>query len=198
MADSTPNNESIAEAIPKALGEYLLTKVPALREWYDEFPSAHRTIRTPSISIFVSTPLNFTPQASPNIIKKPEDSEIVDSKATVKVVVGQYDATLQLDLWTGSKEERDDLVDALFNALNPNVFSMGLVLEMPDYFNCLCDFLYDNHNYEDNEISSQTDEWRAQFDILISCKAVRESEEFIIEETDLQIQPSPLGSREPL
>lgn len=198
MSDSTPTNEGISEIVPKTLGDYLLTAVPALKRFNDEFPTGNVEFRLPMVSIFGNSPLDFVPQANPIPIEDP--SPIVPPtlpgetqiKPAVQWVVGQYDGTIQLDLWAGDKEERDDLTDALFNALNPTIKPMGLTLQMTDYFNVLCDYLYVSHNFEDTEVSSQTGEWRTKFELLVTCKAVREREEFIIEQSDLDLETSDL------
>ena len=201
MSDSTNRNESITEVLPKALGQYLLDEVDALREYYEEFPAPNRTINLPSISLFLG-PLEFTPQAEPNLVKAPAaiDPPTPDggtqNRPRVKWIVGQYDATLQLDLWTGSKEERDDLTDALFNALNPNIKS-GLTLELDEYFNVLCDYLYVGSVFEDSEISAQTDQWRTKFDILVTCKAVRERKEYVIEQSEVVVETSTTNQSDP-
>jgi hypothetical protein len=181
VADST-DNESIIEVVPKVLGQYLLDNVQGLREYYEEFPSAHERIRTPSVSIIAAT-TDFRPMAAPY---KLEQGNIVRSQSTVQYVVGFYDFSLQVDLWTGSKEERADIFDAMFNALNPEITPMGLVLEMEEYFNQLCDYTYTGHNMGDSEERSQRDEWRVTLTVLASCKAIRDKKQFIIEDIELQ------------
>jgi len=164
--------------------------VKAVKEFHDEFPTANRRLQLPAVSIFAD--LDFTPQANPIPVKKPDPGEPVNSKFITQWRVGDYDGIVQLDLWAGDKEERDDLTDALFNALNPNIKPMGLTLQMNEYFNVLCDYLYVGHKFEDTEISSQTGEWRTKFEILVTCKAVREREEFIIESTELDLETANL------
>lgn len=203
MADTTPTNEGISEIIPFTLGKYLVDTIRDLVAFYDEFPSGNRTLQLPSVSIFANTDLVFTPQANPSVVKDPipvDPPTLSGEKQTpqpIQWMVGQYDGTLQLDLWAGNKEERDDLTDALFNALNPTIKPMGLTLPMAEYFGVLCDFLYVGHNFEDTEGSSQTDEWRTKFEILVTCKAVREREEFIIEDSELQLETSTTNTDDP-
>ena len=182
MADSTDKNESFTEVVPKALGEYLLENVDGLREYYDQFPSSNMTLRTPSVSILMQSP-EFTPRAEIYPVEALDPANISNNKAQINYVVGEYDAKIQMDLWTGNKEERDDLTDALFNALNPDIEPMGLRLTLEEYFGCIAEMLYVRHNFEDNEITSQTDEWRTTFEILVACKAVRTKKEFIITTT---------------
>jgi len=182
VADLTDNNEGITEVIPKALGEYLLGAVDPLDEYYDQFPASNMTLRTPSVSILMQAP-EFSPSLNPYPVNPVDPADIVNSKSNLNYVVGEYDAKIQMDLWTGNKEERDDLTDALFNALNPDVTPMGLRLVLEEYFGCIASFLYVGHNFEDSEITSQTDEWRTTFELLVTCKAVRTKKEFIIETT---------------
>lgn len=183
MADNT-SNESVTEVVPKVLGTYLKDNVSALREWYDEFPSSNRRMDMPSVSIFAKSP-EFKPSAHPHLLNPVDPGDIVNSKANTLWVVGDYDFSLQMDLWAGSKEELDDLYDALFNALNPSITPMGLTLPMEEYYNQLCSYLYVKHSREASEIASQTDEWRITFDILATCQVIRNSKEFIIESTEL-------------
>lgn len=181
MADNT-SNESVTEIIPKVLGTYLLEAVDALEEFYDEFPNHNQRIDMPSVSIFAKAP-EFKPMATPYRLNPVTD--ITNSKSDILWVVGDYDFDLQLDLWAGSKEELDDVFDALFNALNPSIRPMGLTLPMEEYYGILCSYLYTGHNREASSITAQTDEWRITFNILVTCQAIRNSKEFIIEQTEL-------------
>lgn len=182
MADSTTSNESISEIVPKVLGDYLLKNVSGLKEFYDEWPNASVKLKMPSVSVLV-TRMDFKATSNPYKTKVVELADIVANKAKVKWVVGDYEMPIQLDIWAGSKEERDDLFDAVFNALNPRISPMGLVLKMDEYFGCLCDYLYVGHEFADNEERSQKDEWRVTLSILATCKAIRDRKEFIITDT---------------
>ena len=180
MADTT-NNESISEIVPKTLGKHLVGSVSSLREYYQEFPSANRKLRMPSISVFVSSaPFRAI---TPYLKKEVTPADITNSKANVLWVVGIYDFTMQVDLWARTKEERDDLTDQLFNALNPNINPMGVVLPMEEYFGQLCDYVYNGHETNDSEERSQRDEWRMTFNVLATCRAIRTEKAFIIEQT---------------
>jgi hypothetical protein len=179
VSDSTSNNESITEVVPKVLGEYLLNNVSGLREFYDEWPNASIKLKMPSVSI-ISTRMDFRPTSVPYKDKDIQPAEIVANKAKVLWVVGDYDITIQLDIWAGSKEERDDMFDATFNALNPRINPMGITLKMDEYFGSLCDYLYVGHSFSDSEDRSQRDEWRASLSLLATCKAIRDRKEFII------------------
>jgi hypothetical protein len=181
VADTT-QNESITEAVPTVLGKYLVDEVNSLREYYPEFPAPNMTLEMPSVSIFAPSP-EFRPLTP--YLKKPVDpAEIVNHKAPVQWVVGIYDFNLQLDLWARSKEERDDMFDQLFNALNPDIQPMGLRLQMEEYFGQLCEYVYNGHEVSDSEERSQRDEWRLTLNVLATCKAIRTRKEFISTDVD--------------
>lgn len=181
--DSTSKNESITEIVPYSLGKYLKDKVPGIKEFYDEFPNASVSFKMPSVSVICKN-TEFVPTAVPYKTRPVADGDILSNKASVLWVVGDYNFTIQLDLWTGSKEERDDLYDAVFNWLNPRISPMGLTLIMDEYFGSLCDYLYVGHTFSDSEESSQKDEWRATLNVLATCKALRDRKEFIITDPD--------------
>ena len=182
MADNTTSNESVTEIVPKVLGEYLKSNVSGIREYYDEFPNASMSMRTPSVSVITKS-YEFSPEMNPYKTKAVDPGDIVANKAKVLYVVGDYEVGIQLDIWCGSKEERDDYFDAVFNALNPLISPMGLTLNMDEYFGCLCDYLYVGHEFADSEERSQRDEWRATLSLLATCKAIRDRKEFIITDT---------------
>ena len=154
------------------------------------------------VSILFNNP-EFIPEAVPYPVNPPTpvDPPTVlgetQKKPRVKWVVGQYESSMQLDLWARNKEERDDLTDAIFNALNPNITPMGLTLELQEYFGVLADFLYTGHNFEDTEVASQTDEWRTIMTVLFTCKAVRERKEFIIEDSQLDLETATVSEDDP-
>lgn len=191
MSDSTSNNESITEIVPKVLAAYLLKNVQGLKQAFDEFPASTQKIDMPSVSVFASSNAQFRP-LMPYIIPV-DPAKIVNSKAKVRWVVGIYDFNLQLDLWARNKEERDDVFDSLFNALNPTISPMGLVLPMEEYFNQLCDYLYVGHTFQDSEVRAQRDEWRVTLNLVVTCKAVRERSEFIIETTQTAAEIEQVG-----
>jgi len=182
VADNTTKNESISEVVPYQLGKYLKDNVPGVKEFYDEFPNASQSFKMPSVSVIIKN-TDFAPQATPYPAAQIGPGDITNNKANLLYVVGDWDFTIQLDLWAGSKEERDDFFDATFNALNPKISPMGLTLELSEYFGTLCDYLYVGHSFSDSEESSQKDEWRATLNVVATCKALRDRKEFIITDT---------------
>lgn len=185
MADETPDNESLTEILPRAIGEWLKSQVPMLKEYFEEWPEPNLQMDMPSAAITLGTP-EFRPLAPYYI--KPEAGEITDHAATIKWVTGIYDFKIKIDLWAKNKEERDDLFDAVFNALNPNISPMGLVLPLADYFNQLCELVYVGHTLGDTEEQAQRSEWRMTLDVLGTCKSIRTRKEFVIETTEINAQ----------
>jgi len=191
--DSTSRNESLTEVIPKALGQYLLANVEGLKEFYAEFPAAHRQFLTPSVSIIVSSdefrPLAHKESQTPTFAPAPPTPDGVNQvEQRVNWVIGIQDYTLQVDVWARNKEERDDLVDSVFNALNPDVRVSGLRLELDEYFDQICDYLYISRRNNDGAERAQEDEWRSTMELLATCKTVQTRKEFVIEKTDLDVQ----------
>lgn len=178
MADTTAN-ESITEIVATRLGEHLLSSISSLKDFYPEWPSPNIRLDLPAVTIFNPTPdfqnLSPYPKALPDL------GAPVNSQSDIEWVVGLWNFSLQVDLWTKNKESRDDLFDQLFNALNPEIQPMGLRLTMPKYFNQICDYLYIGHTLGDSESASQTGEWRISLNVEASCKAIRLRKEFIIE-----------------
>lgn len=181
MGDLTTTNESYPEILVSTLGEYLLDNVKTLRQFYPEFPGGQERLDHPAVTILASDPGFRALMPYPKVRKAVTP---INSKNETQWVVGIYDATIQLDLWARSKEERDDTFDAIFNALNPNISPMGLNLVLGDYFTQLCNYLYVGHTIGDAEAAAQRDEWRVTFNLETTCKAIRVREEFIME--DLQ------------
>lgn len=192
MSDES-THESITEALPYHLGEYLLAQVPDLKDFLDEWPQSNEDIDMPCVSV-TTGPQVFRPLSPYRI--KPSLADIADSKAPVKWVVGIYDIPVQVDVWGRNKEERDDIFDAVFNALNPTISPMGLVLSLPDYHNQLCDLVATGHEHMDTAERSDRDEWRTMLKLNATCKAIRVREEFVIESTEITVQT--LNTVEPI
>lgn len=192
-ADASEDNESITEALPYHIGEYLMANVPGLKEYFEEWPEPNLQMDMPSVAITLGNP-EFRPLAPYYL--KPTAEEIADSQAIVKWVTGIWDFKIALNLWAQNKEQRDDMFDAIYNALNPRIDPMGLDLELPNYFNQLCGLVYVGHTLGDTQEQAQRDEWRVTFNLLATCKAIRIRKEFVIETIETQVEP--LNTVEPI
>lgn len=178
MADLT-SIEHIGESVVKQLGIYLKDEIRYLKKVLDEFPSDNRRLEYPSISI-ITTDTRFRSMA-PYISETTAPD--VNHKILVKYVVGFYDIDLQLDLWARNKEERNDIFNLLFNALNPNINPMGVSLQLTDYYDQYCQYDFIGSSIEDNEQQAQRREWRIKIDILTNAKALLVKEKYAM--TDL-------------
>ena len=199
--DSTSKNEELSEVIPKALGKYLLENVEGLKEYYDEFPAAHRNFVTPSVSIIVSSdsfrPLAVKQPIKPTVAPDPATPDgFTQKKQQVNWVVGIEDFRVQIDIWARNKEERDDLVGSVFNAMNPEISPSGLRLKLDEYFDQICDYLLVSRKNGDSEAAAQTDEWRSTWEALATCKTVQTAKEFVIEKPSVIVEP--LNTDEPI
>ena len=83
----------------------------------------------------------------------------------------------------------------MFNALNPNISPMGLVLALEEYNNQLCDIVMTGHEHGDSKDRSERDDWRTTLKLLATCKAVRIRKDFVIEDTEITVET--LNTSEP-
>jgi hypothetical protein len=157
----------------KALKSYLETAMPDLKEVLDEWPEANEQLEYPALSMMQGNP-QYT-NMFPEFLAK---TDLDDDKLTTSDwVVGMWDWKVQLDLWCGSKTERNDLSDKLFQALNPDVVNPdgvknGLGLQLADYYNIWARFDIADQRIEDSEVESQRREWRIQFTLLANVRQV--------------------------
>lgn len=175
--------ESVTKEVLEALGAFLDDAIPDLRQILYDFPESNRNLQYPSASIFVvgSELQNLHPYVF-------SQGSVSNSKADVKWVIGQYDWSIQLDLWERTKEERHDLYEKLILAFNQTPPNTGVHLPLENYHNVVCSYTITNYSIEDSEASSQRKEWRATVDIVANCKAVVEKSEFIIEESEVTLE----------
>jgi len=60
---------------------------------------------------------------------------------------------------------------------------------MEQYHGIICRYDFEDLNFDDdNEVSSQTKEWRVKIDLLALCKAIHTREEFAILDTEIDDQ----------
>jgi len=180
-------NESITKEVLKHLADHLKKEMPELRQILLDFPEANKSLVYPSVSLFVQAP-EYTPEMNPYLHNFVDISQPMAPKHKVRYVSGEYDWKIQADIWCQYKEERHRLYDQFYKAFNSQFPTLGLTLEMKDYFEVLCRYDMIGFNYgDDGELSSQTKEWRVKIDIIGHCKAIIERTESIIETTELDV-----------
>ena len=144
--------------------------MPTLENVNYEFPSANIPLVFPSITITYQGDVSYMPQLNPSVYSS---GAIADHKADTLYIVGQYDGSLQLDMWCKNKEQRNDMYQEFYKAFNPNFPSrMNLSLNLTDYYNIKCNYDLTSFSKEDSEVSSQTREWRTRISVLVNCNAL--------------------------
>lgn len=179
----TPSNRVAVKTLAKYLQEQL-PDVKILEEWPD--PKTEMTL--PCISILtVGTPVYS--HRFPVIHKKVDDEENPVNK-TVVYIVGQYDAKVQVDLWTDYKGRRDELYERVMDAFSRQFIDFdlatGLSLELVDYHETFARYDQVGYTYMDSADNSQRAEWRAKIDIEVNYPKLVEKSESIMEEITLK------------
>jgi hypothetical protein len=171
-------------ALVYELAEYLKTALPELEDVKTEFPTANDELNYPCITITAGNP-GYVP-LDPYLF---EQGETLNHRTLAKYVIGEYDATLQLDLWTGSKPERAALRERLNLALNPRAHEgfTGLGLMLKQYHNSWANLSSDGVGIADAEASSQRGEWRATINVLANCRAISVADQPVIETTEVTV-----------
>jgi hypothetical protein len=159
----------------RGLQKYLEQEMTELNSVYDEFPNHNEKMVLPCASVItVGTPT--LTNLMPYTLKKEVDPDNADNDL-VYDVIGQYDARIQLDLWTEYKIQRGRLLDIFDNALNKQQIESdlpsGLSLILSDYYSAIA--RYDNvgYTYMDSEENSQKDEWRVKVDLLVNYPKIK-------------------------
>lgn len=159
----------------RGLQKYLEQEMTDLESVYDEFPNHNEKMVLPCASVItVGTPT--LTNLMPHTFKKEVDPDNADNDL-VYDVIGQYDARIQLDLWTEYKIQRGRLLDIFDNALNKQQIESdlpsGLSLILSDYYSAIA--RYDNvgYTYMDSEENSQKDEWRVKVDLLVNYPKIK-------------------------
>lgn len=173
----TKPNDSVTRAVLGQLGDYLRKALPDLVQIILEWPESNQELKLPSASISIA--------AAPFVNEMPyifNESALVGTTQTkdVKYVIGNYEFSLQLDLWERSNEQRDELYEKFFTAFNSNLPQPGLNLTLVGYHNTICSYEIVDYLPEDSEISAQTKQWRATIKLNANCKAIGTKRESII------------------
>ena len=166
--------QSIQFAIAQALAYDLGGKVPALQKVYPEWPEANQLLVYPSATI--ETQPSTYMRMAPYIVTR---GSVANNKAQNTYCVGTYETLLQVDIWSKYKVERDALVMAMFDALQP-VSLGGYNLTLAEYFGEVLGFTLTNFKYMDDSESVRQKTWRAMFSLSASCRAINTTTDFII------------------
>ena len=152
---------------------HLKTGIPMVQEVYDEFPRPDEEIKVPSISIITvgnGRITNNIPTILPNVSDDPLVPE--NGKFIRHYRTGEYDLTLQLDIWAEYKQVRANIFDQLSSLmvhgseLNDVNHGLNLSLDREGY-PYLARYEITDYNYLDGENMAAKSEWRAS--VSIQC-----------------------------
>lgn len=163
------------EAAIDNLASYLAAQVTGLtviKEW----PSANQALAFPTVSIFSNNPQYTNLQPYSDACTLPN----AQNQVTTTWVVGEWDTTLQLDVWCRNKMERRTIGKAIKDAINKNVNPQGLSLQMADYFNAWARFDMSAYQLVDDEAGSQRQEYRTRIALLLNVKEMAQTTDYAI------------------
>jgi hypothetical protein len=178
------NKESVTREVVHRLGDYLLERMPMIRQVIHDFPEANIQLQYPCISIFSNEP-EFSPQMAPY---EYSSTQVNNTQYEFLYVVGMYEWQIQVDIWCQTKEQRHKLYDQFFRAFNSQFPIMGLSLNLTDYYDIICRYDQVALNFNtDGEAAAQRKEWRVKIDLLGNCKAIVDRSEFAILTTEINV-----------
>lgn len=190
------NSESVTREILTVIGDHIKAQFAALPKPIEldvlhDFPEANEALNYPALSLLMQPP-EFVPEPGAYVLDKDSGNTGDPEKPAeylYRYVIGSYDWTIQADLWCEYKEQRHELYNHLFNAINSQFPTMGLSLALPNYYGILARYDMIGFNYgDDGEQASQTKEWRVKIDIVGHCKAILERPEAAIEQTFVDVE----------
>lgn len=155
----------------KSLAKYLRTElnIPVREEW----PDPKEKLDLPCITLFgINKPIMPTMPTIHSQTDNAENPDLLDLVYTI----GQYDFTIQLDLWCEYKTQRGEWAEKIDAALNKEFIEgdqpTGLSLMLEDYAEVIA--RYDNvgYTYLDNEEAAHRSEWRVKFELLVNHSKV--------------------------
>ena len=156
--------------VVRTLVNFFNANVVGLTDVLEEFPDPNQDLNYPSISIITSgTPelINWMPSA----FSKVDNAQDPD-KLDIVYVMGQYNLSLQVDLWAEYKSQRAEFFQKILDVMDKEFIDndkpTGLSLPLVDYHGAIARYDQVGYNYMDNESESQRNEWRALFNILVS------------------------------
>lgn len=176
-----PANITVVET----LSEYIKAEIADL-DITDEWPNHNDELNYPALSITTVGNGEYRSFGNKKLLSQVEDPENPTINTINIYSVGQYDITLQLDLWTGNKERRGEYLEKLMNVLDKQFIDSGkpsgLSLVLKEYHGIIARYDHTGYNYVDGGQSAQRGEWRVKIDILVNfVRAVVKIESKMVE-----------------
>lgn len=176
----------------KSLAAYLKSEISELSDVFADWPDPKQQLVVPSVSIMAAGTRGFR-HCQPEIFKRTVNADNPDLDDVV-YTIGQYDYTLQIDLWTEYKPQRGELYEKIHDALNKQFLNTdqpcGLSLTIPEYHDMIARFDQVGYTFMDSEEASQRSEWRVKIDVLVTHSKLAVKVQSRIEEITVQSQVS--------
>lgn len=181
--------ESPSKEVLSALGDYLqrVTKSPKFKAPIIGWPTNSAALVMPAMSLLVRGSPILT-QYAPHLLStsniqtgaKPISDNIYDC--------GEWEFSIQLDLWLKTDAERYDAQTAIINAFYQfeERVSNSIRLPLKDYFESTAVYSFRNSSIPDAGSTPLTQEFRVLVDIFATCShLVRRENESLITSVDL-------------
>lgn len=163
--------KSPEDAILSSLRRYLQNNVSGIKKVYAQWPYPNQMLEYPCISLLVASPefINHPPQQF-------SITDIGNNKLKVLYHTGQYNMTIQVDIWVSNKTDRSKFFTNLDQAINKeflkNDSPRGLSLKLKDYYDEIARYEQTGYQYLDNADSAVKGEWRVKVDLVVNFRKV--------------------------
>lgn len=180
------------ESAVDALSEYLKPKMPEIVTLIQDFPSANISLKYPAMTFSHNTPDPvFTPQSPPYEFSRGLPD--ANGKTLIQLVKGQWDFSIQVDMWARNKPERDKLFAHFFSVFNNMENPAGLSLQVKKHFNTWARYDLDHFKHFDDGETSQQGIWRTMLTVLVNLKHIVEGPLNTMKTIDLTVKPSTIN-----
>lgn len=173
------------EAVIRGLKTYLTTAMAGI-QITDDWPNPSQNLVFPSLTILSGEP-KFTQQLN-YVIGKGTTKDFKTKKYPIYKCMGSYDFVVKAHLWADSKPKRHELYEKFIAAMNPDFITSGLRLQLPDYYGEWVTFDMQNHVIVDNQENTQRSERRIIVDIVVNCRAIVTTADYLMEQIENSIE----------
>lgn len=173
---------SVFKSLMNSFCDYLMAEMDGLQSANAGFPTPSEVLQFPCLTVVLGQP-SFE-ATDPYVVSHGVKNEET-GKTPVRRVVGSYEIPMQVDLWSDYKAKRAPLFDQFFHAVNKRVIPMGLSLPLPSYYGSIARFHITGFSQPDGEEASQRKEWRAIVNVVCTVNQIIESDEHLVETTEV-------------
>lgn len=164
-----------------ALAAYIKTKLPALNV-IAGWPDPKDQLNMPCVSIIHAGEIGYVNLMTTLSEKIPDPDNEFNSLYIFQV--GQYDYSIQIDLWCKHKIERKNWIRQIEDLFNEDFVDngSGLNITLTEQYNAIASFDYVGYANMDSEDNIQRGYWRSKLNIVVThARLIRKSLPMIIE-----------------